>query len=417
MTTRSRSAELSAGPRLTGRWLLAARLVWAALAALGLAVFAAALPLRYAQYGAPPAALRAALDSLGLPLGAYTAYMTGVVSLFPLTFLVVAAAIAWRKSDDPMGLVVSLFLILVGTANEPNTQALVAADAAWFAPARLAFSALAGGFALLLFTFPDGRVAPRWLRLPLGLWLAAIPIIIFNPDLYPTDGAAPTGSELILLTALAGIPAQIYRYIRVSGPTERQQTKWVIAGLAVAPLGFMVAVALHAVVPIFAAPELRETPYDPIGVTALSLSFSLIPLTLGLAILRYRLWEIDLLINRALVYGTLTGALLMVYVGGVILLQGLFRALVGQDSDVAIVAATLAVAALFLPLRRRIQAFIDRRFYRRKYDATRTLAAYGAALRDDADVEQVSAELLGVVHETMRPAHAALWLRTPEEGR
>jgi hypothetical protein len=416
MTTLTRPTERAASTRLTGRWLLLARLVWAVLAALGLAVFAAALPLRYAQYAAPPAAVRAALDSLGLPLDAYTAYMTGMVVLLPLIYLAVAAAIMWRRSDDRMGLVASLYLLLASTANEPNTEALVAANPAWFVPARLTFSALAVSFALLLFTFPDGRVTPRWSGLPLGLWLAAISVIFFNTDLYPTEGAS-IDSEVILVSALAGITAQVYRYIRVSGPTERQQTKWVIAGVAVAPLGFAVAIALHQLVPAFAQAGMRETTYDLIGVTFLSLSFSLIPITLGIAILRHHLWDIDLLINRALVYGLLTGALVAVYVGGVVLLQGLFRALTGQDSDVAVVASTLAVAALFLPLRQRVQAFIDRRFYRRKYDAARILAAYGAALREDADVERVSAELLAVVHETVQPAHADLWLRPPEETR
>ena len=140
----------------------------------------------------------------------------------------------------------------------------------------------------------------------------------------------------------------------------------------------------------------------------------LVPLSVAVAILRYRLYDIDLLINRALVYGTLTGILALIYVGGVISLQSIFRTMTGQDSDMAIVASTLAIAGLFQPLRRRIQAVIDRRFYRRKYDTQRTLAAFAATLRDETDLERISADLLGVVEETMQPEHVSLWLRPPK---
>ncbi len=144
-----------------------------------------------------------------------------------------------------------------------------------------------------------------------------------------------------------------------------------------------------------------------------------IPISIGAAIFRYRLYGIDLLINRTLVYGTLTALLVGVYVGSVVLLQGLLRTLIGQESQLAIVASTLAVAALFNPLRRRIQAFIDRRFYRKKYDAARTLEAFSAKLRDETDLDALSDDLVGVVRETMQPSHVSLWLRpdtTPKMG-
>jgi hypothetical protein len=138
----------------------------------------------------------------------------------------------------------------------------------------------------------------------------------------------------------------------------------------------------------------------------------------GIAVLKYRLYDIDLLINRTLVYGALTALLVGVYVGSIVVLQGLLRALTGQESQLAIVASTLAVAALFNPLRRRIQSFIDRRFYRRKYDARKTLEAFSAKLRDETDLETLNNELVGVVRETMQPAHVSLWLRpdTPRKG-
>src|ERR671933_1292864 len=135
------------------------------------------------------------------------------------------------------------------------------------------------------------------------------------------------------------------------------------------------------------------------------------PIAIGIAILRYRLYEIDLIINRTLVYGSLTVTLIALYFGGIVLLQRVFVALTGEKSTLAVVASTLVIAALFNPLRRQVQAFVDRRFYRRKYDAAKTLEAFSAKLRDETDLDALNNELVGVVRETMQPAHVSLWLR------
>ena len=148
-------------------------------------------------------------------------------------------------------------------------------------------------------------------------------------------------------------------------------------------------------------------------------SFTIVPIAVGIAVLKYRLYEIDIIINRALVYGPLSAMLALIYVGSVVGMQDVFRALTGQESTLAVVASTLAIAALFNPLRRRLQAFVDRRFYRSKYDARKTLESFSAKLRDETDLQTLNNDLVGVVQETMQPAHVSLWLRpeTTSKGR
>jgi hypothetical protein len=177
------------------------------------------------------------------------------------------------------------------------------------------------------------------------------------------------------------------------------------------------------IVLMFFAPEALENQASPTPLwvdflTSLLLaSFAGIPVAVGIAILRYRLYDIDIIINRTLVYGSLTAMLALVYVGGVVGLQAAFRALTGQESTLAVVASTLAIAALFGPLRRRLQALVDRRFYRRKYDAAKTLAAFNARLRQETDLDTLSDDVVGVVRGTVQPEYASLWLRHDTASR
>ena len=186
---------------------------------------------------------------------------------------------------------------------------------------------------------------------------------------------------------------------------ERQQIKWL---LYVGPI-FFVASGLHIGFYYFWLAERSWglwVSYLLVAVGGLSG-----PIAIGVAILRYRLYEIDIIINRTLVYGSLTATLVALYFGGIVLLQRVFVLLTGQRSTLAVVASTLLIAALFNPLRSRIQSFIDRRFYRRKYNARKTLEAFSAKLRDETDLDALSGDLVGVVRETMQPEHVSLWLR------
>jgi hypothetical protein len=221
-------------------------------------------------------------------------------------------------------------------------------------------------------------------------------------------------SAIFLGLGGTGVVAQIYRYVRVSGPVQRQQTKWVVFGLAATML-----VVLGRYVPILIFPSLSTSSslYLLVSAYVYPLGLLLIPVTLGIAVLRYRLWDIDIIINHTLVYGLLTVILTAVYVGLVIGLQALLRGIISQDNSVAIVISTLAIAALFQPLRHRLQKIIDRRFYRSKYDAAKIIEAFSATLRNEVDLTTLSEQLAAVVQETMKPRHISLWLRQPEQSR
>jgi glucan phosphoethanolaminetransferase (alkaline phosphatase superfamily) len=206
-----------------------------------------------------------------------------------------------------------------------------------------------------------------------------------------------------------GVPGVVSLYFRFrrAGRVERQQIKW---------FAYAGAVLLSGVILLYAGPDsLNGLWIRQVGFALWVIGFVCVPTAIGIAIFKYRLYEIDLLINRTLVYGSLTATLVALYFGAVVLSQRVFVLLTGQQSTLAAVASTLAIAALFNPLRRLIQSFVDRRFYRRKYDARETLEAFSAKLRDQTDLAALSDDLVWVVGETMQPAHVSLWLR-PDVG-
>ena len=209
---------------------------------------------------------------------------------------------------------------------------------------------------------------------------------------------------------LASVISLVMRYRRSRGE-ERQQIKWIAFAASFVGLLYLIAMVCAFIFPSAAWFQAGSPLWlDLLGYAAL-ISFTLVPIAVGFAVLRYRLYEIDIIINRTLVYGSLTISLALVYVGLVVSLQYVFRALTGADSQLVIVASTLVIAALFNPLRRRIQSFIDRRFYRSKYDARKTLEEFATRLRDETDLDSLSEDLVGVVRETVRPAQVSLWLR------
>jgi hypothetical protein len=281
---------------------------------------------------------------------------------------------------------------------------------------------------MLLLMFPDGKLPSRrwrvfaWL-IPI-VSLAGSAIVAFAPG--PVDGLGPIENPLgldalgiggkgstielvetfLLLPLEVGAVASLVVRLRRSDGVERQQVKWLAYAMVVTVVGGTLTYVLYdvATVPLWLGWA---------GFILLMVGLVGQPVAVGIAVLRYRLYDIDVIINRTLVYGSLTAILTGVYFGGVTATQALFRTLASQEQlqQLVVVGSTLAIAALFNPLRRRIQGFVDRRFYRKKYDAAKTLEAFSAKLRDETDLQALNEELVKVVRETMQPAHVGLWLR------
>ena len=340
-------------------------------------------------------------------------------------FGLVGALIIWQRPGNTLGWILATIGLLAAWGASADTYVDQASDGGMLYLASVWIS-LWYWFPLLgltlVFTpllFPDGRPpSSRWRfvvwgassSLVLIVFLAAFReriafqgISMDNPVGIPgiedpeksTLGSVLFGFFLLFLVlALASV---VVRYLR-SGDVQRQQIKWLL-----------LATVLSALMVFFE--EITGIELDT--EVPFAISIALFPLAIAVAIFRYRLYDIDVIINRALVYGALSASLVLIYVGCVVGLQYAFRTLAGEDSQLVIVASTLVIAALFNPLRRRFQSFIDRRFYRHKYDARKTLESFGARLRQETDLDTLGGDLVSVVRETMQPEHVALWLREP----
>jgi hypothetical protein len=413
--------------RLQGRWLLLARGIWITLVVLSLGTFFTNLPVYMARKQTLCAGTECAsgalltpsqaevLKGIGLSLGDYAAYTVAFTLATIVVYLVVSMLIIWRRPDDRMAVLVALMLVTLGTLDATSTVA--ASSSPWrVLAACLVFLALAL-FVLVFLLFPTGQFVPSFTR-----WIAVVCLAVLVPaTFFPNNPFAQNPDALLLfyfvsLVAVATLAlVQLYRYRRVSSPLQRQQTKWVVFGLAV-PCSVLVGGYGLSTFPALGDPSAPAGASYQLAFAAIQgCTLLLIPLSFGFAMLRARLWDIDVLINRTLVYGALTVSLTGVYVGLVIGLSALLRGLIRQDNSVAIIISTLVIYALIGPLRIRIQRLIDRRFYRRKYDATKIVAAFSATLRRQVDLDQLREQLLAVVQETMQPANVSLWLRRPEQ--
>jgi hypothetical protein len=346
-----------------------------------------------------PPSVRATLAQAGLSNQA-----TLVVALIlPLAVIVATGLlIFWRRSDDGPAMLIALMLILSCAIPMPTEWALDQAVPWLELPIRFLWSLAMFLWLIFLFVFPDGRFVPRWTRL---LGAAAIPAALLV-DVSHEQSTTSLGLTVLIWAVFwgAGLYAQAHRYRHVSGPVQRQQTKWVALAAGLVLIFLLIGIFI---------PILFLGPANPWSVWALAVLlplFLVFPASIAVAILRHHLYDIDRLLSRTLTYGLLSLVLGILYAGAVVILGQLLNPQ-GGGSALAVAASTLLVAALFQPLRRRIQGTVDRRFNRRRYDAAKTIEAFAVRLRDQLDLDALSTELLGVVDQTMQPTQSSLWLR------
>jgi hypothetical protein len=360
--------------------------------------------------GQAPLADWRAMQANGVTPTMFAAFSLVVIVGASLLFLTVGFLIAWRKWRDMMGLFVSVVLITFGSTGISDTLTNTTSGPPIFGELQFIIVVLSyPALAAFMLTFPTGHFTPRWTALIVLLW-----IIQFG--LFITGMPAVVLGVSVLVTWGSCALTQLYRYARVYTSRERQQTKWVVFGLVIGVSLQLVPTLLEIIWPELNTPG---SLYRITQVVWLALFWIPLPLGIGIAILRSRLYDIDVIIRRTVIYGLLTVILAGIYAAGVIGGQFALRALTGAEAlntPLLIVLSTLVVAALFQPLRHRIQTAIDRRFYRQAYDARRTLERFSVALREEVDLPTLRAKLIEVVAETVQPAQLSLWLReTPRD--
>ncbi len=364
-------------------WTALVRYAWYVCAVLAAIVLLGALPSYYSHYAQ---AIRA--DPYGL--GQFNLPFQVLISLSNLASSFISFALAvllfWRKPNDRMALFASFFFLITAVISSYSLDYFLTAYFGAPSTYELWRDLQTPLWILIYGIFPDGRFVPRWTR---WLLLVSIPasFSILAAGEWFANAQVATYPLFFLL-----IYSQVYRYRRVSSYAERKQTKWVV-------FGFVVGLALSLI-----ASLIYKKPSPPL--------LNIFPISLTIAILRSHLWDIDLIIRRTLIYSVLTAALSLTFSGSTFVLQQTTRSFIGQQQpEIVTVVSTLLIAALFVPLRRRVEAEVDKRFYRRKYDAAKTLEAFSIAIRDEVDLAALREDLLAVVSETMQPTHVSVWLR------
>jgi hypothetical protein len=422
-TTTSRSVAPLHGP-----WLLVARVAWIVLTLLVLALNIVLLP-RYQMllqtpcspgihcfYLRPTAYDQQFLRQFGLSLGFLATYQSALNMAVVAIYCAIATVIFWQRSSDRMALLCAFVLVLFGGAGyTPILQdSLATAPAASYGLMAVLYILGQTGFVTFFLLFPNGRFVPSWswllVLVNLAYWTyqALLSNLIYEQNF---DG----GTLLFFALILSPVAAQIYRYRRVSTHKERQQTKWVVFGFVLAIVGFVTFITVANL--ILSEAVLQSIALGTFVQQTLGAGFLLlIPIAITIAMLRSQLYDIDVIINRTLVYGSLSAILALIYVAGVVGVQAIVNVFtqrqIRDPSPILIVVTTLVIAALFQPLRHRLQRVIDRRFYRRKYNVEQTLASFSLSLRQEVNLGELRNQLLKVVQQTMEPTSLSLWLRS-----
>ncbi|MCC7161865.1 MAG: hypothetical protein IT331_05205 [Anaerolineae bacterium] len=396
----------------------AGRVLWVALAFCGFVFVGINVWVVIPMFQNPSERITEGLAQAGLSPGAYAGFFFLVTGSVFLVNFIVALLIYLRRPDDGFALLTAIFLVGFGASNSyPQiaeflkfylnpplwywSAALVCTLTSW--PLLCAFMVL----------YPNGRFVPPWTRVVAVVGFITTTAWALAPALFvtPESPLAPVGAAAAFTLMVGCVYAQSWRYRHYASPLEKQQTKWFVAGLA----GFLVITVALLFVPLFPTSTVSTfaaSIWDDLFIMAGNLGYAIFPIAIGIGILRYRLWDIDVIIRRTLTYGLVTALLGFIFLGSVIFLQQVFAGLTGSGrNEIVTVLSTLAIAALFVPLRRRIQIVIDRRFNRKKYDAQKVLADFANMVRDETDLEKLTARLMQVVDETMEPKSVSVWLK------
>jgi len=354
----------------------------------------------------------------GMAVETYALYFSAFDFMIAVVAIFIALLVAWNRPDDRFAMLVSLMFISLGmlitspSMTGPHWQILIVT-------ARIVFF---GSLIPFIYLFPNGLFVPSWTRWLAAAWLVYTLTWIIFPVIGPplNFGEEMKAGVLarfawILIWLLSGVLAQIYRYLRISNSIQRQQTKWVVLGFITFQVAASIGVFILAIYPFEPNTGSMAIVGRMAGISALLLGMMATFVTIGISVLRYRLWDIDVIIRQTLVYSSLTAVLALAYIAGVLIGQQIFGTLTGDAdrSPIYIVMVTLGIAMLFNPLRKRIQTTIDRRFYRQKYDAQKVLTAFSASMREEVDLDQISQSLRVAVEKTVQPDHFFLWLRPP----
>jgi hypothetical protein len=401
--------EIQVSYRKNNRWRLLG-IIWGLVFLVAIAALAIAVPGYLSGFPFDPGReIQASWWML-----AFLRNFSSLTSFSSAAISIALAVLLFRKQhEERMAIYLSFYLMAFAVIMAGPLEAILFIVGASWDIALFAQMAMMLPTILFLFTFPNGRFEPGWTK-----WLAvpavlSIVIILLRPASDWTLFSSAISQAVlvvIVLLILIGLNVQIYRFRNLSTQLERQQVKWVVAGL----IAWMFYMALSAFPWIYVQGIPVDQPlpwWSALAGTIWWLSLIILPISLTVAILRFRLWDIDIIIRRTLQYALLTGLLVLVYFGSIMLLQKFIEALTGQQSPIVIVISTLGIAALFNPLRLRVQRFIDRRFFRRKYDAEQTLTRFAAIARDEVDMDKLTVALLDVVEESMQPERVSLWLK------
>ncbi len=414
----------SADARLNGRWLTVARVVAAALALLTAVLFVVGIPASFAYLqvvcadpacngSQPTPATVRALGQLGVPIALYAAYLLMLDVIFALVCFALAGLIARHMPVSRLALLGALTLVTFGGATFPIVlRALAETHRGWALPIALVSYTGHVSFLSFFYLFPDGVFIPRWTR-PLALLWAVLGIPIYFAPGTPLDPHASPAAFVPMYLGFLGMAifAQVYRYRRVSSLEQRQQTKWVVFGSAAALLTFLAFILVGAALP----PSLGQNPLGfLVGNTIMHVSMLLIPLSIGVAILKYRLWDIDLIINRTLVYGSLTTCVIGVYV---LVVGGLGTLLQARGNLNLSLAATGLIAVAFQPLRDHLQQTVNRLMYGERDEPYRVLSRLGHRLETTLAPAEVLPTVVQIVRESLKLPYAAIELRQDGEYR